>query len=697
VETAPAFRLALDVGGTFTDFVLEGGGTVTYGKALTTPADPSAGIVAGLTPLLERRGATEAAVHDLVHATTFGANAVLERRGARTALVTTEGFRDVAILGRQKRYETYDLSIDKPAPLVRRRDIVELAERIGPAGDVERALEESGLAATVERLAAIDGLEAVAVCLLHAYANGAHERRLAEALAQALPDVLVSLSSEVSPRRGEYERTSTTLADAYIKPIVARYLHRLRAELGGRGFRGRFFVMQSNGGLSTPELAEAHPIRIVESGPTAGVLMAAGVARRTGREDVLTFDMGGTTAKLGAVEGGAPATSDSFEIDVVNFRRGSGLPLTIPVTELLEIGAGGGSVARAAMGTVVVGPESAGSDPGPVCYGRGGDRATVTDANLVLGYLDPGFFLGGEMALDGDAAARAVEAQIAAPLDLDLGRAAWGVHRVANAAMERALRIVSIERGRDPRRYALVAFGGAGPLHAARLARALAIPTVLVPAGAGVGSALGLLAAPLRFDLTVTRPLVVDADAGPVVVRQLAELRALLAERSRLAPDAEARFAHSLTMRYRGQGHELRVALPPELQAETAGQVAADAFAEAYERTYGYVQDGAGVEIVDWSVTAHLPAEAAPAAIGPPRAGPAAAGDAQKGERPAYFPEAGGYAACPVWDRYRLAPGARLSGPAVVEERESTTVVPPGDELEVDGEANLCITVGGER
>jgi N-methylhydantoinase A len=654
--------------------------------------------VAGLTPLLERRGVTEAAVRDLVHATTIGANAVLERRGARTALVTTEGFRDVAILGRQKRYETYDLSIDKPAPLVRRRHVVELAERVGPDGAVELPLEESGLAATVERLAEIDGLEAVAVCLLHAYANGAHERRLAEALARALPDVHVSISSEVSPRRGEYERTSTTLADAYIKPIVARYLHRLRAELDARGFRGRFFVMQSNGGLSTPELAAEQPIRIVESGPTAGVLMAAGVAQRSGREDVLTFDMGGTTAKLGAVEGGAPATTDAFEIDVVNFRRGSGLPLTIPVTELLEIGAGGGSVARVAMGTIAVGPESAGSDPGPVCYGRGGDRATVTDANLVLGYLDPGFFLGGEMALDGDAAAHAVEEQVAAPLDLDRGRAAWGVHRVANAAMERALRIVSIERGRDPRRFALVAFGGAGPLHAARLARALAIPTVLVPPGAGVGSALGLLAAPLRFDLTVTRPLVVDGDAGPVVVRQLAELRTLLAERSRVAPDAEPRFAHALTMRYRGQGHELRVALPPDLRPETAGQTAAEAFAGAYRRTYGYVQDGAGVEIMDWSVTAHLPTDQEPhPRPGAPAPGSASEGRARKGERLAYFPETGGYTPCPVWDRYRLAPGAGVSGPAIVEERESTTVVPPGDELRVEGDGNLCITVGGER
>jgi N-methylhydantoinase A/oxoprolinase/acetone carboxylase beta subunit len=705
VEVAqPRYRLALDVGGTFTDFVLEDlpAGEVTYGKALTTPADPSAGIVAGLPTVLAAPGATEAAVREIVHATTVGANAIIERKGARTALVTTEGFRDVAVLGRQKRYETYDLSIDKPAPLVRRRDIVELAERVGPGGEVERAVEEPALADAARRLAAIEGLESVAVCLLHAYANGAHERRLADTLTRHLPGATVSLSSDVSPRRGEYERTSTTLADAYIKPIVARYLHRLLGELGARGFQGRFFMMQSNGGLSTPELAAEQPVRIVESGPTAGVLMAAGVGRRAGREDVLTFDMGGTTAKLGAVEGGAPATTDAFEIDVVNFRRGSGLPLTIPVTELLEIGAGGGSVARVGMGTIAVGPESAGSDPGPVCYGRGGALPTVTDANLLLGYLDPAFFLGGRMALDTEAADRALRAQVAEPLDLDLGRAAWGVHRVANAAMERALRIMSIERGRDPRRYALVAFGGAGPLHAARLARSLAIPAVLVPPGAGVGSALGLLAAPLRFDLTVTRPLALDSGAGPVIVRELAELRTRLLAGARLAPDPPPAFSHALTMRYRGQGHELHVDIPTDLEQSTAARRASEAFAEAYRRAYGYLQEDAPVEIVDWSVTARVPAGLGPPAgpgkgapAGPPSLPRPAPEAARKGERPVYFPESDGYAACSVWDRYLLVPGCCLGGPAIVEERESTTVIPPGDDVLVDAQGNLCITIGG--
>ncbi|MCA8928886.1 MAG: hydantoinase/oxoprolinase family protein, partial [Alphaproteobacteria bacterium] len=425
-------HVAFDIGGTFTDFVLvdpAGGRTVTH-KAPSTPADPSRAVADGLPVLLDKAGIAPGAVAHLLHATTVATNAIIQRQGAKTALITTRGFRDVLILGRQKRYETYDLHLTKPAPLIPREQIFEVSERVDYEGQVLKPLDEADLAATLDRVAA-GGFEAVAVAFLHAYANPAHERAVGQALARRLPGVAVSLSVDVSPKLREYERTNTTVANAFVQPLVGRYVHRLGETFAGQGIAAEFSIMQSNGGLVSPALAEAYPIRIVESGPAAGVLLAGQVGAEIGQAHVLSFDMGGTTAKLGAIDDGEPVIAPTFEIDPVRYKKGSGLPINVPAVELIEIGAGGGSIARVQDGAIRVGPESAGADPGPACYGTGGTRPTVTDANLVLGYLNPAYFNGGSMGLDRSGAEAAVRAHVAEPLGLGVAEAAWGVHLIA--------------------------------------------------------------------------------------------------------------------------------------------------------------------------------------------------------------------------------------------------------------------------
>ncbi len=513
-----SLRIGMDTGGTFTDFVLrdDASGGSWFAKTLSTPGDPARAALEGLDRLASVRPFRLAEIGEIRIATTVATNAILERKGGRTALVTTRGFRDVLIMGRSKRFDTYDLWLDKPRPLVPRQAIFEVDERIGPDGEVLRPLDPRSVAAAAERVAAA-GAESVAVCLLHAYANPAHEQAAGELLAEHLGGpprnraVPISLSTDVSPRRREYERTSTVVANAYVKPIVGRFLAELEAAFASLGFTGELRVMQSNGGLTTSALAREYPVNIIESGPAAGVLACRATGMRESEEHLITFDMGGTTAKVGVIDGGEPAVTSTFEVDGVNLRKWSGLPLDVPSVELVEIGAGGGSIASAELGVVAVGPESAGAEPGPVCYGRGGRRATLTDANLVLGYLDPASFADGRIRLDRGAAERATGERIGAPLGLGVAAAAWGVHRIANANMERALRSMSIERGRDPRDYALVAFGGAGPLHACELARALGIPRVIVPRGAGVASAIGLLEAERTLTVSRTRTIRLDA------------------------------------------------------------------------------------------------------------------------------------------------------------------------------------------
>jgi N-methylhydantoinase A len=689
-------RIAFDIGGTFTDFVLEDdrSGTLQFWKVPTTTSDLAKAVLQGLDDLLCQAGVAPEAVEGILHATTVATNAITERKGSRTALLTTEGFRDVLIIGRQKRYETYDLYLDKPAPLVRRRDIFELPERVNHDGTVERPLDPATVDCLLDEILR-RGYESVAVSLLHAYAEPAHERLVGECIAARGPELAVSLSSDISPKLREYERTNTTVANAYIKPIIGRYLANLSKALKERGVRSELFIMQSNGGLVSPELARAYPIRIVESGPAAGVLLCSVIGRREGFDQVITFDMGGTTAKLGAIDGGEPAIIPTFEINQVRYRKGSGLPLNISAIELLEIGAGGGSIAATDMGLIKIGPESAGAEPGPICYGRGGTRPTVTDASLVLGYINPDYFNGGAMKLDREAAAAGIRRHLGDELGLKAGEAAWGIYTMANANMEQAMRIVSVERGRDPRRFALVAFGGAGPLHASRLAHALDIPTVIIPYGAGVGSAIGLLEANSKIDTSVTRVMAVEdaATAAIACIYDELEQRART-DLKRLGTTEAPNWARFAYMRYAGQGYEIRVDLPAgPINGDYAARARVE-FHRAYERNYGYCNTGAAVEAVDWYLVATVPnmtgcterKRSQPSTRG---------GESRRGTRQAYFPELGGYVDCAVVDRYAMALGEVIEGPAIIEERESTTVLLPDDRASTSALGNLVITTGG--
>ncbi|TDR92937.1 hydantoinase/oxoprolinase family protein [Enterovirga rhinocerotis] len=686
-------QIAFDIGGTFTDFAVRDSetGAVTVWKVPTTPRAPADAVVNSLRKKVSEGGLVAQDVGDALHATTIATNAILERKGSRCALITTRGFRDVLPMGRGKRYDTNNLHLDKPHPLVQRADIFEVTERLAPDGSVVTALDEEETRALVGRLAS-GGYQAVAVVLLHAYASPAHERRVGEILRQLMPDCMVCLSSDVSPKYREYERASTTVANAYVAPLVDAYLTALTSSLHQLEIGASLSIMQSNGGLVSAELAKTGAIRIVESGPAAGVLMCAEVGREEGFDHVITFDMGGTTAKLGAIDDGVPAVTPTFEVDAVNYKKGSGLPLNITAIELLEIGAGGGSIARSKMGLITIGPDSAGAEPGPVCYGRGGTQPTITDANLVLGYLNPGYFNGGAMNLS-EGAAEAIERTIAKPLDLSVEEAAWGIHSVANANMERAMRIVSIERGRDPRRYAMVAFGGAGPLHAARLARALEVPRLIIPRGAGVGSALGLLVAKQKIDLAMTSVLRVDERAPAAVAAIFADLEARVREQARLLNrSGRLVIQRSASMHHVGQGYEIRVDLPEGEIGVGYDEAVRAAFYEAYRREYGYNDHEAAIEVTDWYVIATV--EDGRTSVPMKLDVPEASGSAVTGERLAYFPEAGGMVPTKIIDRYALRSTDRIVGPALVEERESTTVVLPGDTIAITPAGNLMIEIG---
>ncbi len=690
-------QLAFDIGGTFTDFALcdTDTGRVEVWKVLTTPSEPARAVIDSLTGRIDADTLAANKVAGVLHATTIATNAIIERKGSRTALITTAGFRDVLIIGRQKRYDTNNLHLDKPASLIERADIFEVPERVAADGSVIAPLDVAAAHDVVARVRD-GGYRSVAVAFLHAYANASHEQAMAEILGALVPDVAMTLSSALSPKFREYERTSTAVANAYVKPLVTSYVAALQGALGRLGIDAELAIMQSNGGLMSAELARASPIRIVESGPAAGVLMAAEVGREEGFAHVMSFDMGGTTTKLGAIDDGVPAVTPTFEVDTVNYRQGSGLPLNVMAIELLEIGAGGGSLARTKMGMIAVGPDSAGADPGPLCYGRGGSGATITDANLVLGYLNPDYFNGGAMRLDAGVAADGIAREVAAPLGLSLHEAAWGIHSVANANMERAMRVVSIERGRDPRRYALVAFGGAGPLHAARLARALSVPRVIVPRGAGVGSALGLLVAEHKIDIGLTRVVRLDGSAHDAIAAIFAELEArVIADARRMQRDGEIMLRRSASMHHVGQGYEIRVDLPDGPVGAGFEAAARDAFYARYKQEYGYIDTESALEVTDWYVVAAIAGSRAGSAL---RLDSTARGAAAViGMRRAWFPESGGMADCAVIDRYALQPGAHFVGPALVEERESTTVVLPGDAMRLSGAGNLIIEIGGAR
>jgi len=688
-------RVAFDIGGTFTDFVLADDATgLTHAlKVPTSSANPGEAVIEGLEKLLAETGIGGSTVDVVLHATTVATNAVLERKGAKTGLITTQGFRDVLIIGRQKRYETYDMYLDKPEPLVQRRHIIEVVERVAPDGSVVTSLDTGSVNRAIDEMLKT-GRETVAISLLHAYANAAHERSIREQFSQRAPELLVSISSEVSPKFREYERTNTTVTNAYVKPIVDRYLRHLDEALAARGIRNDVFVMQSNGGLISPGLARDFPVRIIESGPAAGVLMSAIVGKEEGRDQIITFDMGGTTAKLGAIDDGAPAIMPTFEVDLVRYKKGSGLPINVPAVEMIEIGAGGGSIARDNKGMIVVGPDSAGADPGPICYGRGGSEPTITDANVVLGYISPDWFNGGAMCLDKAAAKSGIKRAIADPLGVSAEQAAWGIHLVATSNMENALRIVSVERGRDPRRYAMVAFGGAGPLHAARLARSVGIPTVIVPYGAGVGSAMGLLQAAPRIDVTTTRVMRLDATrSGRKIAGVYEELEAQAShDAKRMSPRAKPQWTRYAQMRYAGQGFEIHVDLPPGAIDDSYGQKAIDAFKQAYLRRHKFLDPEGSVEAVDWTLVATIPSNGAHAAPGRRQD----AARPRRGQRLAWFPEAGGYTDTMVVDRTELAKGATIAGPAIIEDPDCTAIVLPGDVARRGDNGHIIIEINSE-
>jgi len=667
-------QLAFDVGGTFTDVVLQdAAGRLHTGKRLTTYPDPSDACLAALDEVMARAGVAWADLARAVHGTTLGSNLVVERKAKGVALATTRGFRDILAIGRQKRYHLYDLQIEKPPPLIDRTWIWEVDERLLADGSVHQPLDEMQARHAIGQMRE-RGVGSLAVCFLHSYANAAHERRFGELVAELAPEIETSLSCDVSPQFREYERTSTTAVNAYLVGAVREYLRAMTRELAGRGYRGRLFIMQSGGGAAAAETMARLPVRMIESGPAAGALVAARYGRLSGESELIAFDMGGTTAKLALVVGGRPQTVDTFELHRVRLAPGSGIPMNVRSLDLVEIGAGGGSIARADRGTIQVGPDSAGSSPGPACYGRGGAEPTVTDADLVLGYLSADGFAGGSMRLDADAARRAIERRVAAPLGLSVEEAAWGVHAMVNLGMELATRVVSIERGHDPRTLAFVATGGCGPAHAARLASALGIRRLILPASAGVASAIGLLGAEVALDVSRSHLAAFGGD-GPADAPTIFE--DMRREAERLLGRPAAAYVREVDLRYAGQGYELTVPFDG----------ARAAFEELYARRYGLASPGEPVEATTWRLTAVLetPVVDLPRVTG--RRSPAL-----PRERLAYFPECGGYGATAVYDRDQLAPGGELEGPAIVEERESTTVLPPGVRAVVDEYGSLHVT-----
>jgi N-methylhydantoinase A len=679
-------RLAVDIGGTFTDATLidEATGAVSIAKVLSTPADPSQGFMHAAERALAEGGVAAGDVALVVHATTVATNAIIEGKIARSGFVTTEGFRDLLEIARQVRPTLYDTQFEKPRPLVPRDRAVGVRERLGPAGEVLTPLDEGSARAAAALLREQD-VESVAVCLLHAYVNPEHERRIGAILAEELPGVPISLSSEVAPEFREYLRASTTVINAVIRPVVGRYLERIETRLTDAGIHAKLLVMQSSGGVFGSDAAARRPVFMVESGPAAGVIASASLGEQLGRGDILSFDMGGTTAKVGLIQDGRPSVTKDYNVGGhagagIGGMSLSGYPVRTPVVDLVEIGAGGGSIAWVDSGGLLrVGPRSAGADPGPVCYRGGGTEPTVTDANVVLGRLNPAYFLGGEISLDVEGARLAIEERCAKPLGLSVVEAANGIVEIANAAMVNALHLISVQRGYDPRDFLLVAFGGAGPVHANALARDAEMPTLLVPRSPGIFSATGLLTTDLKRDAAVTlmRRLadVEDAelDAGFAELERagVAEL-----EREGVARDA-IEFRRQLDLRYVGQSFELTI---------PAGDDVADRFHAEHDRTYGFAAPAEPVELVSLRLTSVGRIEKPP--LRPLATGAAAE---PKERRDVYFAEAGAYVETPVYDRYALPAGAAFAGPAVVEEFDSTTVVHPGFAVRVDEVGNLFI------
>jgi len=677
-----AARLGVDIGGTFTDVALEAGGRRYSAKILTTPEAPERAVIAAIREVLLEAALAPRDLSIIIHGTTLATNAIIERKGAKTALVTTEGFRDTIEIRHENRFEQYDVNIDLPPPLVPRRLRLPVRERIDAQGEVLVPLDESSVARAIETLAA-QQIEAVAVGLLHSFTNPDHERRVGDAIAHRLPQVAVTLSCDVSPEMREYERFSTACANAYLQPLIGRYLVKLARELLRAGFHCPLLLMTSGGGITTTETAIRFPVRLVESGPAGGAIFAACIAREHGLDQVVSFDMGGTTAKICLIDKAQPQAARAFEVArIYRFLKGSGLPLRIPVIEMVEIGAGGGSIARVdTLGRIVVGPDSAGSEPGPVCYGRGGEEPTVTDADVVLGRIDPTTFSGGKIALDVAAAKRATAERIAAALNLATEHAALGISEMVDENMANAARVHAIESGKDLRSRTLIAFGGAAPLHAARVAEKLGISRVLVPVNAGVGSAVGLLRAPVAYETVRGRLMRLGSFEAASVNRLFAEMRAEAeAIVRRGAPAAKLVEQRSAFMRYRGQGHEIAVELPVRDLTAADRSTIRELFEAVYRRLYSRPIPGVEIEILSWVVAVSAPSEGqlgAPTRERASKPKPAS-------RRPIFDPHTGEFEEVDIYRRPDLAPGARISGPAVIAEDETSTVVSPLFDARID-------------
>ncbi len=680
------YRLGCDIGGTFTDFVLlndQTGEIKTY-KCLTTPRDPSDAVEEGIRGLEKDTPDFIKKLDEVIHGTTLVINAIIERKGARTALITTKGFRDVLEIGRGIRYAPYDVFAEFPKPLIPRHLRFEVDERVRSDGSVLKPLD-SQEATRVVREILKQNVESIAVCLINSFENPGHELLLKEIIETEAPGISVSISFRVLPQIKEYERTSTTVTNAYVKPLTGKYLSKLAGRLETIGFKGKLFIMLSSGGVTSVETASEFPVRIIESGPTAAVIAGQYYGRLFNIPDMFCFDMGGTTAKSCLIQKGEAGVVPTFEVGrVQRFMKGSGLTIQVPVVDLMEIGAGGGSIARVSrMGTLQVGPESSGADPGPICYGIGGKEPCVTDADLLLGYLDENYFLGGKMKLNKEAAKKGVDEKVARPLGVSFIQAIWGIHDLINETMAAAAKTHIAEKGGNPNLVTIVAFGGAGPVHAYGLAKKLGAPRLLVPPNAGVGSALGFFTAPRAYDLLRSHKVALNtSDFFEIerILRELEEEAAKILEKQ--GSDKEIRFERSLDMRFVGQGSETNVPISGEKFIKMDKKEIRRRFDEVYEKLYGRTYPDSEVEFINFKVRASLPERL----IQFPTLNQKGKSldKAVKGKRMAYSALARDFISYTVYDRYQLFPKAMFKGPAIIEEKESTLVVGEDSSVSVD-------------
>jgi N-methylhydantoinase A/oxoprolinase/acetone carboxylase beta subunit len=680
------YRLGCDIGGTFTDFVLinDETGEIQINKCLTTPKDPSDAVEEGIKAMLTKTPGFVGQLDEVIHGTTLVINSIIERKGAKTGLITTKGFRDVLELAREKRYDTYDIFAVYPEPLVPRPLRLEVDERIASDGRILKNLDPEEVKGVFKRLRDM-GIESLAVCLINSFETPVHELMIKDIVLKEAPDLSISISYEVLPQIREYERTSTTVTNAYVKPLTGRYIAKLSQRLDSLGSTGKLFIMLSSGGITSADTAKEFPVRVIESGPTAAVISAVYFGKMFNVKDIFAFDMGGTTAKSCLIQKGEPGMVSTFEVGRVHrFKKGSGLDIQVPVVDLMEIGAGGGSIARISkMGLLQVGPDSSGADPGPVCYSLGGREPTVTDADLCLGYLDSNYFLGGAMKLDKESARRAIEEKIAQTLGVTPIEATWGIHDLINETMASAAKTHIAEKGGNPKIVTICAFGGAGPVHAYGLAKKLEAPRILIPPIAGVGSALGFFTAPRAFDLVRSHKVSIQDAEFAEMERLFKEMEV---EGAKILEKAgtieEITYERSLEMRFIGQGAETNVPIPHRDFSQMTWEEVRNLFDQRYQALYGRTYPESPAEFVSFRVRASLPQH--PLRLPKIEKKVASLKDAIKGKRPAYSPIARDFIHYTVYDRYKLFPGATFDGPAIIEERESTAIVGEDASVSVD-------------